>query len=355
MSGVRRSRLARLLRGTSVPAFLRGTSVPRLAFTLIELLVVIAIIAVLIGLLLPAVQKVREAAARAKCANNLKQLALASHNYHDTNGRLPGGVEFGASRYSTLFVELLPYAEQTGLSRQWEFVNWPSNFVGSPARANTALPLMWCPSHPGDSDGQAAGLTTYGGNGGTKPFPGSQATCDGMFHGTGPGSEPLPNQGGVNFLTATDGLSNTLLLGERVVGDTALDSYLSAPSWDSTPDPPVQSIAAYARWFPPRDRNATAGLFGGRYPIGYSRPSQWEPPPPIFPGGPPPPVIPPVQWGPLSVQWWARLGAMGSFHTGGVNVAMSDGSVRFLKSYTPVPTLMALSTRNGGEVVPGEF
>ena len=95
----------------------------RRAFTLIELLVVIAIIAILIGLLLPAVQKVREAANRLRCQNHLKQLALAAHNYHDANGKLPSAGEIGTSRYTSIFVDLLTYTEQDPLYRQWDFTN----------------------------------------------------------------------------------------------------------------------------------------------------------------------------------------------------------------------------------------
>src|SRR5215469_13397466 len=101
----------------------------RKAFTLIELLVVIAIIAVLIGLLLPAIQKIREAANRAKCENNLKQIALALHNCQDSQGRLPPMAgTFGGAFYGPLFFHLLPYIEQ---GNTWNMAVWMDPTGGS--------------------------------------------------------------------------------------------------------------------------------------------------------------------------------------------------------------------------------
>lgn len=329
---------------------------PRRGLTLIELLVVIAILAVLIGLLLPAVQKVRESASRMRCQGNLKQLALAAHHYHDVYQRFPGAVELGPARYTSLFVELLPYVEQDNLYRQWDF----SPAATNAGRAGTVVRTYVCPSHPQADEPVTLGgfpyaLTTYGGNGGTWPFPPVLSPCDGVFHTTGPGSQPRPGQTGVSLLTITDGASNTVLFGERVVGDAALDTWLAAP-WDpaSVPNPPLQGSAAYAVWAPPPGPNAAGGLLGATAMLNHRHGTAYVPPPPPPPPLPPPP--PPKQkWSDVAYGWFARLGAMGSFHPGGANVALADGSVRFLRDGTPLAVLQAVCTRSGGETLPADW
>jgi prepilin-type N-terminal cleavage/methylation domain-containing protein/prepilin-type processing-associated H-X9-DG protein len=324
----------------------------RPAFTLIELLVVIAIIAILIGLLLPAVQKIREAAARMKCTSHLKQIALAAHAYHDANERLPGAT-FAGSRYSSLFVELLPFIEQDPLYKQWDFVNASNNYAPPAPRAGVVISIYVCPSHPLQHGGSVPALTTYGGNGGSRVYPASRATLDGMFHATGPLAQPA-NQSAVRLTDVTDGTSNTILFGERVVGDAALDSYLAAQNEGvikPAPSPPLQSSASYALWAPVPGPDSCAGLLSAEAAIGYRQPTAWQRPPPPPPGIPPTPP-PDVPWtNALDQSWWGRMGAYGSFHSGGVNVARADGSVRFLLNATPVLTLRAMSTRNGGEVI----
>ncbi len=189
----------------------------RPAFTLIELLVVIAIIAVLIGLLLPAVQTVREAANRAQCANNLKQLAAAFHDYHGTYKYFPsGGKGPGAARtmlgnvpagYATQgwgwCYQILPFVEQENL------YNMPAGDNG--AVIATPLALLYCPTRGREKVVQNIAVSDYAGNGGSygnwSSLTGPVNSLDGPL--TPAGAQP------VNFAAIRDGTSNTLLIGEK--------------------------------------------------------------------------------------------------------------------------------------------
>jgi prepilin-type N-terminal cleavage/methylation domain-containing protein len=207
---------------------------PRFGFTLVELLVVIAIIAVLMSLLLPAVQKVRAAAARIQCANNLKQLGLALHNYHDSQGTFPPGCCVGgpvppqlggyyyppynappnpnlakpmyAEQFWSWTARILPQLEQDNLYRQVDFTEWPW-FVGPPGDRINGHPLkiLQCPADPrgwqvwtGGSN--SAALTSYLGVSGT-----NQLAFDGILH----------VNARARLTDVTDGTSNTVMVGER--------------------------------------------------------------------------------------------------------------------------------------------
>ncbi len=330
----------------------RGRLQGRRGFTLIELLVVIAIIAILIGLLLPAVQKVREAAARMRCQSNLKMLALAVHNYEGANdGRLPVGMGQPAAdgRQTSVFVELLPYIEQGNVHSRWNYGNYAANIGGSGTPAATAISTFLCPSQPVPSNplvfgGTQLGACTYGANGGSASFPQARATNDGVFGFRTP----------VRLLAITDGTSNTLLFGERLLGDGNLDSFLNAPLDPPTPSPPFQSITSFAGWANTTGPNAGAGLLlaTGR-PVGYGHPGAYVPPPQPPPPLPPIPP-PPVPWATLGPQAWDRWSGYGSRHTGGMNAAVADGSVRFVRQSVTPAAWQAAGTRAGGEVL-GEW
>src|SRR5262245_60485350 len=160
------------------------------AFTLVELLVVIAIIGVLVALLLPAVQMAREAARRTQCLNQIRQLALSAHNFHDTNKNFPPGVyqlPFAAApkfRGVTLFVKLMPYLEQANIVQGWDETDPLNNTVGgTSAKTAQKIKVLMCPSdfvkdNPIFTGTLYYGLTSYGGNGGTRSYDPAQATND---------------------------------------------------------------------------------------------------------------------------------------------------------------------------------
>jgi prepilin-type N-terminal cleavage/methylation domain-containing protein/prepilin-type processing-associated H-X9-DG protein len=197
---------------------------PRTAFTLIELLVVIAIIGILLGLLLPAVQKVREAAYRLKCTNNLKQIGLACHNYHDTHNALPPGYtalnpyfdgENDVSPGWAWGAYLLPYIEQGNLFQQIRF-DQPVESAANAAAVQKLVSIYLCPSDktpPGPfavADGFGAPLAQMA--------PASYVGCvgndqDDVFGATGQGVFYRNSQ--TRFLQITDGLSQTVMIGDR--------------------------------------------------------------------------------------------------------------------------------------------
>jgi prepilin-type N-terminal cleavage/methylation domain-containing protein/prepilin-type processing-associated H-X9-DG protein len=401
----------------------------RSAFTLIELLVVIAIIAVLIGLLLPAVQKVREAAARMQCSNNLKQLGLAAHSYHGVYNQFPPGavkyrnyVPAGTNnlqvydRYTWCLL-LLPYIEQDNLYRKWVF-----NYTGNPASpgvrssgfmtlpntgdvamgavAATAVKTFLCPSDPAIGNGIATnvnasapagggaawvqgvgfqalpagdpgywqwGITSYHGNGGTATYGvldlySKCAICDGQndsrdgtillyqwFNGAGTlnasGSNNIDCRTPVSITGITDGTSNTLMFGEKSLTDPGYDQNCLAAGQNYLID---QSF-----WANPSMQDCVAGtefelnsnftkLFAKLTALGGCGSGGT--------GG----VENVSGTDAKSCACDARTTNFSSQHTGGVNFAFSDGSVRFISEGIPLVTLRALSTRNLGEVI-GDF
>jgi prepilin-type N-terminal cleavage/methylation domain-containing protein/prepilin-type processing-associated H-X9-DG protein len=331
-------------------------------FTLIELLVVIALIATLVGLLLPAVQSAREAARRARCANNLRQIGLALHAYHGQYNAFPFQATWWHMEilplppqccgdcpffYFSAQVRLTPFLDQAALFNNLNVaLELCPEFKHNPQRANTTalnvrLDVFLCPT-----DGVVAACdgypTSYRGNVGVGP----NTTTNAESTDSGNGFFPHQDRFGASLIT--DGLSNTVAFSERLVGSGGVGR--TSPSRDFgnilinprgaalTADfaLDVCRLAAASPGFPLSSRGGYRWYNGNREDAYYTHAQE--------PNGPIPDAldIPPGETGVATAR---------SLHPGGVNALMGDGSTRFVTELIHRNTWRALGTRAGGELV----
>ncbi len=297
-------------------------------FTLIELLVVIAIIAILIALLLPAVQQAREAARRTQCKNNLKQIGLAMHNYHDVHNHFPVG-NFGCC-WGTWMLALFPYLEQDALYKSYDgnrmYVDSATRYSGTVNRPVTGrnIPAYKCPS---DSDQLYSVYSkhNYLANYGNTSYL-QQATLNGQTFGGAPFVYNASATVAIakKFKDVTDGLSNTLLVAEGIQGaPDAGSADLRGLTWYST----ASAFTAH--------RTPNTNLPDGMSEACRNLPERNQP------------CIAPTTANPAML-------ASRSRHTGGVQLTLSDGSSRFVSDNIDLATWRALSTTQGSEIA-GEF
>ncbi|MCU0879511.1 MAG: DUF1559 domain-containing protein [Pirellulaceae bacterium] len=277
----------------------------RWGFTLVELLVVIAIIGILVALLLPAVQSAREAARRTSCQNNLKQIALACHNYHDLVNKLPPASTNPTLAGSSGFAAILPHLEQSNLYTLYDFSQGNSSPVNL-AAVSQRIPTYICPSNVFARPVPISGCDANDRAPGTYAF--STGSLDPWAANNGAIATAQTPQ--TNFASILDGTSNTLMVGE-------------------------------SHWFF-RDYMFTSGPCNGQVRGGFT---YWASPYPLATAF--------TTRGPFNPKQMAgdsaRLSNFRSLHPGGVNMAYVDGSIHYLPETIDHLVLDALATRDGGE------
>jgi prepilin-type processing-associated H-X9-DG protein len=302
----------------------------------VELLVVIAIIGVLVALLLPAVQAAREAANRMSCSNNLKQLGIALHNYHDTHKKLPPG-QLGYPMVFSAHARLLPFVEQGNLQDLLNFSVPPLTFNGSfpqsaanEQAAKVRIPFFVCPSDGFDEvpGTDVFGAISYPACSGSGLFNnGAMANADGIIYAASK----------TKFASITDGLSNTVAFGESLLGSgtdstgaTPQDAKRQVAELSGGTATTASACGSPAKWSGQRSAKWINGHFADTMSNHYYPPNS---------------STPDCQ----NAYHNYALTSARSAHAGGVQVALCDGSVRFVADTVDLTVYRAAATRAGGE------